>query len=175
MAILESRIKIDTGFLIKVVRGVTASPEFNETTSDDYKKGFFDFAEVLINTLEKISESGTAEEARCDSCKGMTPQEAIRRIKNHNEVHSRKEKHFAVHITEALNMAVEALEKQIPKKPILKETKCFDGSTDDFVFVCPVCNRTICIEPEDDVIADYIKEEYPHCHCGQALDWSNTE
>ena len=68
-----------------------------------------------------------------------------------------------------------AIEKQIPKKPILKETKCFDGSTDDFVFVCPVCNRTICREPEDDVIAEYIKEEHPHCVCGQALDWSDTE
>lgn len=75
----------------------------------------------------------------------------------------------------AVNMASEALEKQIPKKPILKETQCFDGSTADFVLICPVCNRTICREPEDDVIADHIKEEYPHCNCGQALDWSDTE
>ena len=40
----------------------------------------------------------------------MTVQEAIKRINNHNEIHSRKEHGFAVHITEALNMAVEALE-----------------------------------------------------------------
>lgn len=39
----------------------------------------------------------------------MTPQEAISRIKIHNEIHSRKE-HFAVHITEALQMAIEALD-----------------------------------------------------------------
>ena len=100
----------------------------------------------------------------------MTPQEAIKRIKDHNEIHSKREQNFAIHITEALNMAVEALNMQISKKPILKETKCFDGSTDDFWFVCSVCNRTIC--REDDVIADHIKEEYTHCHCGQALDWS---
>lgn len=54
----------------------------------------------------------------------MTPEEAIRRIKDHNEIHSRKEQHFAVHITEALNMAVVALENQIqqnllsPGKPL---------------------------------------------------------
>ena len=41
----------------------------------------------------------------------MTPQEAIQRIKTHNEIHSRKE-HFAVKITKALQMAVEALENQ---------------------------------------------------------------
>ena len=74
-----------------------------------------------------------------------------------------------------LEKSKEALEKQIPRKPILKETKCFDGSTADFVFICSVCNQTICIEPEDDVIADYIKEEYSHCHCGQALDWGDIE
>lgn len=78
-------------------------------------------------------------------------------------------------IVECREICHKALEKQIPKKPILKETKCFDGSTDDFIFICPVCNRNICIAPEDDEIASYIKEEYPHCNCGQALDWSDTE
>lgn len=57
MAKCEIPIVIDSTFIKKVVRGVTASAEFNETTSDDYKKGFFDFAEALINTLEKISKS----------------------------------------------------------------------------------------------------------------------
>lgn len=69
----------------------------------------------------------------------------------------------------------DCIEKQIPQKPILKETKCFDGSTADFVFVCPVCNRKICSEPTDDVMASFLKEAYPHCNCGQALDWSDAE
>ena len=64
------------------------------------------------------------------------------------------------------------IEKQVPKKPILKEIKCFDGSTADFVFVCPVCSRKICSEPTDYIMASFLKEEYPHCNCGQALDWS---
>ena len=152
MAEVKIPVVLDSDFFIKVIRGVTASLEFNETISDDYKKGFFDFADVLINTLEKISNSGTAEESRCDSCKGMTPKEAIRRIKNHNEVHSRKEKHFAVHITEALNTAVEALEKQIPKKAVKTKGE----------IVCPTCRTLV--------------GSSPYCrYCGQALDWSDTE
>lgn len=90
----------------------------------------------------------------------MTPQEAIRRIKNHNEIHSRKEKHFAVHITEALNMAVKALEKQIPEKPANKSLE-FDGEYG----YCPCCNR---------ILADH--SNFRRCpDCGQALDWSDTE
>lgn len=57
MAKVEIPVVLDSTFIKKVVRGVTASAEFNETTLDDYKKGFFDFAETLINTLEKISKS----------------------------------------------------------------------------------------------------------------------
>lgn len=47
----------------------------------------------------------------------MTPQEAIIHIRKHNEAHARKER-FAAHITDALGVAVEALEKRIPQKPL---------------------------------------------------------
>ena len=57
MAKAKIPVVLDDTFIKKVVRGVTASVEFNKTTSDDYKKGFFDFAETLINTLEKIGKS----------------------------------------------------------------------------------------------------------------------
>lgn len=53
----------------------------------------------------------------------MTAQEAIRRIKDHNNAHQRKEP-FAVHITEALDEAVAALDKQVPKKPVLCGPVC---------------------------------------------------
>lgn len=72
MAKFEIPVVLDSTFIKKAVRGVTASAEFNETTSDDYKKGFFDFAEALINTLEKISKSDIDEEAPCDRCKHFT-------------------------------------------------------------------------------------------------------
>lgn len=89
----------------------------------------------------------------------MTPQEAIRRIRDHNEVHSVRERNFAVYITEALNMAVDALKRQIPMKPKISikgttgwNTKCY----------CPNCHSFI--------------STGKYCHeCGQALDWGDTE
>ena len=106
----------------------------------------------------------------------MTPATAIEHIKKvafcvENEIEEIKASKFIT----ALNTAIEALEKQIPKKPIVKDDTAFDGSLIDVVICCPVCNRKICSEPADDVIASFLKEEYPHCHCGQALDWSDTE
>lgn len=89
----------------------------------------------------------------------MTPQEAKRRIKEHNEIHSKNER-FAIYITEALNMAVEALEKQIPKKLTLKH-RCYAGSVKRGV--CPNCLMT------ENNNANYCRA------CGQALDWSDTE
>lgn len=59
----------------------------------------------------------------------------------------------------------EALEKQIPKKPLKQEFGFFD-----FRLVCPECEQPI---------ARYFnKKEYKprYCHnCGQALDWSKNE
>ena len=89
----------------------------------------------------------------------MTPQEAIKRIKNHNEIHSRAEKDFAIHITEALKIAIKALEKQIPKKPIE------DGYYDE-PCVCPNCGSNVINEADNDY-------QFEYCYyCGQALDWS---
>ena len=106
----------------------------------------------------------------------MTPQEALKVLGDtHFFVNNEAEEQKCRVYQAAFKTAIQALEKQIPKKPILVETKCFDGSTADFVFVCPVCNRKICSEPTDDVMASFLKEDYPHCNCGQALDWSGTE
>ena len=80
----------------------------------------------------------------------MTYQEAIERIKIHNEHHSQQER-FAIYITEALNMAIEALEKQIPKKPTKTRNE----------IVCPTCKTLV--------------GSSPYCrYCGQALDGSDT-
>lgn len=56
---------------------------------------------------------------------------------------------------EALTTAINALEKQIPKKP----------KTDDryVMYICPCCN-------------DFIKVSHNCCqNCGQAIDWSDEE
>ena len=101
----------------------------------------------------------------------MTPQEAIERIKEHTEIHFKKEKGRCPLITEALNMAVNALEKQTPKKPkhIYEEHKKHkwkkrsDGAIDDFAWgadvhngpVCERCGETPCMFCEP----DYDKEK----------------
>ena len=97
----------------------------------------------------------------------MTPQEAIKRIQKHNEIHSRAEKGFAVRITEALNMACEALDYRTPRKPEIEG----DGYDDNgnLIYdtgICPVCRERYEIDYET---PKFCKE------CGQALDWSGAE
>ena len=63
---------------------------------------------------------------------------------------------------EDLQTIKEALEKQIPKKPLKQECDFFD-----FNLVCPECKNRI--------VNVWNKREYKpnYCHyCGQALDWS---
>lgn len=67
---------------------------------------------------------------------------------------------------EALNGAIEALEKHIPKKPILRRQI---GLFTIYLFHCPVC--------DDALISEWNKNiANPYCHhCGQAIDWSEEE
>lgn len=98
----------------------------------------------------------------------MTPAEAIEHIKKvafcvENEIEEIKASKFIT----ALNTAIEALEKQIPKKPIKKNPICYEKTKDGTEFIaydyfCPDCNKQI-------------KATEHHCKCGQALDWSDTE
>ena len=60
------------------------------------------------------------------------------------------------------NTAVEALRKQIPKKP----------KTDQYgYYVCPSCGADDYALMHDSNLAN----QYNHCHdCGQSLDWSDV-
>lgn len=90
----------------------------------------------------------------------MNAQEAIARIKEHRDIHFHNELN-AIYITEALDMAIETLEKQIPKKPI--------GDLNSVPhYRCVACGEGVKTYKSSTV--------YPYCHhCGQALDWSDTE
>lgn len=70
-------------------------------------------------------------------------------------------------LTEAMRMSIQALEKQIPKKPIIKQGKYCNA------YHCPVCNGYIrSINTRIEVILD----ENIFCGvCGQKLDWSDEE
>ena len=61
---------------------------------------------------------------------------------------------------EILHMAIEALEKQIPKKP--EEIRHF-RMCNSYAGLCPVCNGGA-------------NSEFQYCgDCGQKLDWSEEE
>ncbi len=131
----------------------------------------------------------------------MKPQEAIKRIKEHNEIHSKKER-LAVYITEALNMSIKSLEKQIPRKPLhIHEEydkhewkKDENGNVDEWAFeqglcagvVCERCGESVCVwcEPDYDKGKCVVKKDvcpncnsevtkqYKHCpECRQKLEW----
>ena len=70
---------------------------------------------------------------------------------------------FKEPVTSYSRMAVEALEKQIAKQPLIWKNKHYFSPTpnDDWGYECPCCgNREI---------------DYPehHCICGQALNWDD--
>lgn len=67
---------------------------------------------------------------------------------------------------EALDVAIQALEKQIPKKPIMKQY--FEDLEEEYL-CCPTCGEIL----TDRIPADN-KTFYFHCmNCGQKFDWSD--
>ena len=80
----------------------------------------------------------------------MTPQEVIKYLEHHGYISD-----------DVKDMCIEALKKQIPKKPYLKDL--FELGTMQGV-ACPVCDTAFITTGEK-----YCK------HCGQALDWSDEE
>lgn len=92
----------------------------------------------------------------------MTAQEAIERIKYRIETASLiAGKGVDGKAFEDLDMAIEALEKQIPKKVVNFEKAC------DIYGKCPKCKEMFWITEGD---------EFNYCPtCGQALDWSEEE
>ena len=65
---------------------------------------------------------------------------------------------------QAMEKCKKALEKQIPKKPIENRYPWA---------ICPTCGGSVYLENVQEHIQS---QETTHCeHCGQALDWSDTE
>lgn len=82
----------------------------------------------------------------------MTIKEAIRDLQQN------------IKSCESLRMAVEALEKQIPKRVIRRNWQ---------IAKCPCCRTELGEWLEDGYHHDY--EELKVCNCGQQLDWSYPE
>lgn len=71
-------------------------------------------------------------------------------------------------LEEAAKMAIHALKKQIPKKPIMKQY--FEDSEEKYL-CCPTCGEIL----TDRIPADN-RTFYFHCmNCGQKFDWGDSE
>lgn len=69
---------------------------------------------------------------------------------------------------EAIDIAIKALDKQTPKKIVIREC------TESFIeYVCPVCKKIIAAEM---IGEGYFGVHTPYCSgCGQRLYWSSVE
>lgn len=84
----------------------------------------------------------------------MTIEEAIMAIK-----HDLRWKLLKDYRQDVADIAISALEKQIPRKPIEKSP---------WVYHCPNC--------DSQKVEDVFIERFKYCRdCGQALDWSDTD
>lgn len=102
----------------------------------------------------------------------MTANEAIEKMKNMRLFMHIEDENNDCKFTEddykANEMAIQALEKQIPKKPIMKQ---YFEDLEDGYLCCPTCGEIL----TDRIPADN-KTFYFHCmNCGQKFDWSDEE
>ena len=101
----------------------------------------------------------------------MTIEEAIERIKEIyrkcNEFEDCRYGSDCEICLEAVDMAISALEKQIPNRPQQDEYFKHD-------YICSCCGEKLAESVDDD--CDLQEEMAGWCpHCGQALDWSEEE
>ena len=102
----------------------------------------------------------------------MTESEAIEKLKNMRLFMQIEDENNDCKFTEddykANEMAIQALEKQIPKKPIMKQY--FEDLEDEYL-CCPTCGEIL----TDRIPADN-NTFYFHCmNCGQKFYWSDEE
>ena len=90
----------------------------------------------------------------------MTYEEAIKNINALNTVCGQKD-FYDTEFENALALAIDALEKQIPRKPIIIKTEDYFGYTE--YVLCPNCEKV-----------DLGYECPCFCRlCGQAIDWKD--
>ena len=97
----------------------------------------------------------------------MTENEAREKLKNMRLYMQIEDKNNDCKFTEddykANEMAIQALKKQIPKKPV---------NYDKHYYKCPCCNEDL--EIDNDMLFIYNEEPPKFCiKCGQKLDWSD--
>lgn len=105
----------------------------------------------------------------------MTLQKAIKQLKNlmddsasHIDANEGLANQIWLDDVEALQIAAEAVEKQIPKKPVKDKEARYGMGYEYHDWCCPTCHGFLSFEPSPAVTIH-------HCKCGQALDWGLVE
>lgn len=94
----------------------------------------------------------------------MTNRDAIEWIKDIQVWNWHKAQKYQRYYAEALDIAVKALEKQIPTSMDLEGDGYADGVMIYDTWICPNCGKHYELEYDD----------YDFCpNCGQALDWED--
>ena len=66
---------------------------------------------------------------------------------------------------EAFDMAIKALEKDMPKAPKKSDVPRCGMGYEYYDWYCPTCNKLLAFE------CDTKRQYIHHCECGQRLDW----
>ena len=69
------------------------------------------------------------------------------------------------------DLAIESLEKQIPKKPIEKASNLVEDGSGDFI--CPVCNGEVGHFNPKNAFWRYVQQDRYCKNCGQIIDWDS--
>ena len=120
------------------------NPKYKRDMSEEYRRGATDFANEMLSVLSVCRVTGN----------DMTNKEAIEYLLDPIG------KDLKVH-DEAVRIALDAIEKQIPQKPIGEYRSVLH-------YICPNCNCTVKLYYDSPI--------FPYCkHCGQAIDWSEVK
>ena len=97
----------------------------------------------------------------------MTFEEAVKKISEMLSFAEERGNYYGEHAMPTYKMAIQALEKQIPKKPYVVDDE-YKGEC----CMCSNCDEFI-VYKDDCKLKQYQKAYCPNC--GQALDWSDVK
>ena len=97
----------------------------------------------------------------------MTPNEAINLLDEVKTIDDSMFQYSTAYM-KALDMAIGALKKQIPMKPITSDQPRYGMGYEYYDWFCPTCSRFLAFDAQ-------ISNLPPICKCGQKIDWSKEE
>lgn len=127
-----------------------------------------EYAENVGSLIEDWEDERMSYEEHIEGLKGIKPFLQKKMLEINYEGLGELD---AKEIGETIDAAIDAIEKQIPKKPkLINKNVIFDGNWDK---VCPCCNRILIRRITTETSSEPIIFNYTlHCDCGQHIDWS---